>query len=276
MDTHHIHNLIEYLEELHYHEKATTDHTTLLLNCYAKLKDTSKLDSFIKEPGELKFDLDTAIAMCRQGGYFEQAAYLAKKHGETDTVVGILIEDSHDYPEALNYIWGLKPSHAYPNLLKYARVLLGHCPRETTELFIDYYTGHFTPKSELENGGDDKKPNAAQQEADHETPKPRTAFSSFVDRPSEFIQFLEAVTKRPDLKEEDKVDVYTTLFEMYLDSSNHAVLESEKEKWSEKAKGLIEGKDVCLLFGNGLLVNNSYRFLSRRQVSCCFLIYRTS
>ena len=34
-----------------------------LLNCYPKLKYTSKLDSFIKAPGELKFDLETAIAM---------------------------------------------------------------------------------------------------------------------------------------------------------------------------------------------------------------------
>lgn len=109
MDTQRIHNLIEYLEELHDHEKATADHTTLLLNCYAKLKDTTKLDSFIKAPGEPKFDLDTAIAMCRQGGYFEQAAYLATKHREHDMVVDILIEDSQKYSDALQYIWSLEP-----------------------------------------------------------------------------------------------------------------------------------------------------------------------
>jgi hypothetical protein len=107
LDTQRIHNLIEYLEELHDHERATADHTTLLLNCYAKLKDTSKLDSFIKAPGELKFDLETAIAMCRQGGYFEQAAYLATKHGENDMVVDILIEDSQKYTEALEFMWRL-------------------------------------------------------------------------------------------------------------------------------------------------------------------------
>lgn len=109
LDTRRIHNLIEYLEELHDHEKATADHTTLLLNCYAKLKDTSKLDSFIKAPGELKFDLDTAIAMCRQGGYFEQAAFLATKHGEHDMVVSILVEDSRKYAEALEFIARLEP-----------------------------------------------------------------------------------------------------------------------------------------------------------------------
>lgn len=97
------------MEQLHEHRKATADHTTLLLNCYAKLKDINKLEKFIKSPGDLKFDLDTAIAMCRQGGYYEQAAYLAKKHGETDLVVDILIEDSKNYDEALDFIWRQDP-----------------------------------------------------------------------------------------------------------------------------------------------------------------------
>lgn len=101
--------MIEYLEELHEHHKATADHTTLLLNCYAKLKDIEKLEKFIKSPGDLKFDLDTAISMCRQGGYYEQAAYLATKHGEHELVVDILIEDSKKYAEALQYIWRLDP-----------------------------------------------------------------------------------------------------------------------------------------------------------------------
>jgi vacuolar protein sorting-associated protein 11 len=94
---------------LHEHHKATADHTTLLLNCYAKLKDIEKLERFIKSPGDLKFDLDTAISMCRQGGYYEQAAYLATKHGEHELVVDILIEDSKKYAEALQYIWHLEP-----------------------------------------------------------------------------------------------------------------------------------------------------------------------
>ena len=115
LDTQRIHNLIEYLEELHEHHKATADHTTLLLNCYAKLKDIEKLEKFIKSPGDLKFDLDTAISMCRQGGYYEQAAYLAKKHGENEMVVDILIEDSKAYGDALDFIWHLDPETVSPN-----------------------------------------------------------------------------------------------------------------------------------------------------------------
>lgn len=146
LDTQRIHNLIEYLEELHDHERATADHTTLLLNCYAKLKDTEKLDAFIKAPGELKFDLDTAISMCRQGGYYEQAVYLATKHGEDRLAVDILVEDLHRFEEALVYIWQMNATAVYPNLMKYARVLLEHCPDGTTQLFIDYYSGRYRPK----------------------------------------------------------------------------------------------------------------------------------
>ena len=109
LDNQRIRNLIEYLEELHEHHKATSDHTTLLLNCYAKLKDVDKLEDFIKSPGHLKFDLDTAINMCRQGGYSDQAAFLARKHNEHMLVVDILIEDLKKYAEALAYIWRLQP-----------------------------------------------------------------------------------------------------------------------------------------------------------------------
>lgn len=45
--------------------------------------------------------------MCRQGGYYEQAAYLATKHGENDLVVDILVEDSRKYGDALDFIWHL-------------------------------------------------------------------------------------------------------------------------------------------------------------------------
>ena len=47
--------------------------------------------------------------MCRQGGYYEQAAYLAQQHGETELVVDILVEDSKKYDEALVFIWQQEP-----------------------------------------------------------------------------------------------------------------------------------------------------------------------
>ncbi|KAJ5611197.1 hypothetical protein N7510_007916 [Penicillium lagena] len=297
LDTQRIHNLIEYLEELHDHGRATVDHTTLLLNCYAKLKDTSKLDSFIKAPGELKFDLETAIAMCRQGGYYEQAAYLATKHGENDMVVDILIEDSKKYAEAVEYICRLDPEVAYHNLMKYARVLIAHCPERTTELFKTYYTGQYQPRTEVElplepqaqptstvqslaaflplrymtvGAGTQSQAQVSETAAtevqiatpapDYEVPKPRTAFSAFVDHPQEFIDFLETLVQQPDLKEESKVDLFTTLFEMYLDTANNKKDATEKEEWEKKAKKLIEGKDIPISTSSVLLLSDLSNF----------------
>ena len=47
LETQRIHNLTKYLQALHKAQRATEEHTTLLLNCYTKLKDVSKLDEFI-------------------------------------------------------------------------------------------------------------------------------------------------------------------------------------------------------------------------------------
>ncbi|KAK3683374.1 hypothetical protein B0T22DRAFT_430670 [Podospora appendiculata] len=293
LDTQRIHNLIEYLEELHEHHRATSDHTTLLLNCYAKLKDIDKLEKFIKSPGDLKFDLDTAISMCRQGGYYDQAAYLAKKHGENDLVVDILIEDSKAYDEALDFICHLDPETSYPSLMKYARVLIEHCPKDATQVFIDYYTGKYRPRVQpsvvvndspaASNGGfaagaanavqnlsnllplpymnTSAVAPAGQQGVARQTvgdgdlvlgpeevpslkytpPRPRTAFSSFIDHPDEFIVFLEACLKEDSLSEADKTDLYTTLFEMYLHKSTEKKGDDHREQWEKKAKALIEG-----------------------------------
>lgn len=262
------------------------DHTTLLLNCYAKLKDTEKLETFIKSG--TNFDLDTAISMCRQGGYYDQAVFLAKKNGEHALVVDILIEDSKDYENALDYIWRLEPELAYPNLMKYARVLLEHCPKDATQVFIDYYTGEYRPKKDVplpaqpapQGGAINAVQNLASfiplpyrqspavaspapagdqqvalQEADlaaieelgppreYDLPKPRTAFSSFVDHPDNFITFLEACLRQETIEESDKIDLYTTLFEIYLETAN-TKKGAEKEDWEAKAKSLINGQDV--------------------------------
>ncbi|OIW27770.1 vacuolar protein sorting-associated protein 11 [Coniochaeta ligniaria NRRL 30616] len=340
LDTQRIHNLIEYLEELHEHHKATADHTTLLLNCYAKLKDIDKLEKFIKSPGDLKFDLDTAISMCRQGGYFEQAAYLAEKHGENDLVVDILIEDSKKYQEALEFIWRLEPETAYPCLMKYARVLIEHCPKDTTQMFIDYYTSKYRPKIRLASVVDSTATpstgglaagavSAVQNITNlislpymnativgspasqgnikpldggatvivnpedlgppkYTPPPPRTAFSSFIDHPDEFIVFLEACLKDSSLSASDRTDLSTTLFEMYLLKSNEQKDQQDREEWESKAKALISGKGqdgtesnrIPISSSNVLLLSHLSNFrdgttLVKEQSGLLFDIFRS-
>lgn len=107
LDAQRIHNLVTYLQELHALCLANADHTTLLLNTYTKLKDVARLDSFIKTPykrghhsddadtGEeaLPFDIETAIRVTRQAGYFSHAAYLAKRWGRHEDYLRIMIDD---------------------------------------------------------------------------------------------------------------------------------------------------------------------------------------
>ena len=48
LDAQRMKHLTTYLEALHEKSAATSEHTTLLLNCYTKLKDVKKLDQFIR------------------------------------------------------------------------------------------------------------------------------------------------------------------------------------------------------------------------------------
>lgn len=69
----------------------------------------SRLDAFIKREAarptdELPFDLDTAIRVCRQAGYFEHASYLAKKYERHEDYLRIQIEDASNYGDALTYL----------------------------------------------------------------------------------------------------------------------------------------------------------------------------
>jgi vacuolar protein sorting-associated protein 11 len=180
--------------------------------------------------------------------------------------------------------------------MKYATVLLEHCPKDTTQLFINYYTGQFSPKkdavvipnapssqnhqgvglatSAVQNlaallplpymstnalqspgPGEGQKTTVSQAQvvetstdeppAEYKVPKPRTAFSAFVDHPFEFIFFLEACIKSENLGEDDKSDLYTTLFEMYIHLASSRK-DNERYEWEVKAKKLIDGKNVSI------------------------------
>lgn len=167
--------------------------------------------------------------------------------------------------------------------MKYARVLLANCPQQTTELFTIYYTGKFQPRTVVESPAEpqvqpsstlqslagflplglinvgsttEKKPEPLILEEDksagsapeYQIPYPRAAFSAFVDHPQEFVTFLEALVNQPNPKEEDKVDLFTTLFEMYLDTAKRQKGTTDRAEWENKAKKLIEGKDVSLTY----------------------------
>ena len=136
LDAQKIHNLTAYLQALHKKGLASEDHTTLLLNCYTKLKDSSKLDEFImsKEGSDVDFDVDIAINVCRQAGYSKHALALAEKHHKHDLFLKIVIEQDADYYRALQYISSLSPTEAESQMQIHGSVLVKNVPLEFTEV----------------------------------------------------------------------------------------------------------------------------------------------
>jgi len=135
LDAQKIHNLTAYLQALHRKGLASEDHTTLLLNCYTKLKDSAKLDEFIMtKDREVDFDVDIAISVCRQAGYCRHAMALASKHGKHDLYLAIIVEVERDYSAALEYISSLSLQEALTHASKYGAILIQHCPEETALL----------------------------------------------------------------------------------------------------------------------------------------------
>ncbi|EGF84319.1 hypothetical protein BATDEDRAFT_22251 [Batrachochytrium dendrobatidis JAM81] len=136
LDAQRIYNLTAYLQALHDHQLANPSHTTLLLNCYTKLKDVNRLDAFITNP-KLLFDVETAIRVCRQAGYFTHALKLAARFEQYEWHLRVLIEDLQQYDEALVYLAKL-PRHQQIKraLPMYGFVLVKHRPRRATEALV--------------------------------------------------------------------------------------------------------------------------------------------
>lgn len=212
LDAQRIHNLTHYLEKLHEKGLATADHTTLLLNCYTKLKDVSKLDDFIKgeegKEGEPRFDVETAVRVCRAAGYYQHALFVAMRAGEHEWYLKILLEDLKRYEEALQYITGLSLYESTITLKQYGKVLVEHKPAETTAALLKLCT----------NTGAATPPAAASSSSGRLSsllPSPAEFVHVFIDQPKWLMLFLEqyiqAVKDSPQ-----HVELYNTLLELYL------------------------------------------------------------
>lgn len=210
LDPHKIHFLTAYLQALHKEGKANEDHTTLLLNCYTKLKDESKLDEFIlKDQEQVDFDVDVAIKVCRQAGFNEHAIDLAKKHNMHERYLQIQLDDKQNFKEGLIYIGSLDFDQADYNMRKYGACLMKHLPKETTELLKSLCTNW-----------------------QGEQASPDDFLPLFIRHSEEVIDFLEFLTQsRPSQCSEL---VYNNLLEQYLHQFKHAEEAKEDVKEIER------------------------------------------
>ncbi|KAG8192364.1 hypothetical protein JTE90_029095 [Oedothorax gibbosus] len=198
LDAQRIHNLTAYLQALHKKDLATEDHTTLLLNCYTKLKDISKLDEFIMtKDRDIHFDVETAMKVCRQAGYYEHALYLAKHHDQHDWYLKILLEDLKEFDKALKYISKLDFEAAEGNMKAYGKVLMTEVPEETTQLLKRLCTDY----------------DPSQLPSEKKSSNPEEFIHIFVNNSERLLEFLEHMIK---VRPTSSSLVYNTYLELCL------------------------------------------------------------
>eukprot|EP01006_Ploeotia_vitrea_P016610 TRINITY_DN47362_c0_g1_i1.p1 TRINITY_DN47362_c0_g1~~TRINITY_DN47362_c0_g1_i1.p1 ORF type:complete len:971 (+),score=548.72 TRINITY_DN47362_c0_g1_i1:368-2914(+) len=216
LDAQRIHNLTRYLQALHEKGQANADHTTLLLNCYTKLKDVAKLDEFVKTDSGLQFDTKTAIRVCRQAGYYEHAMYLAKRHGEDKLYLKILIDDVERYEEAIVHIASLEFAKASFFMREYGKKLMEQLDDDTTQLLSLLCTAYRPTTNTAAASSSDTGSTAAGGGGSNSGKLPAANAEDFihlfVGRPWHLREFLRAVVDSGT----DSQIINNTLLELYL------------------------------------------------------------
>jgi vacuolar protein sorting-associated protein 11 len=98
----------------------------------------------------------------------------------------------------------------------------------------------------LQSSSSDNVPNGKAAAPAYHPPRPRAAFSIFVDFPGCFVAFLEALMEDSSFNgrdEKDVDDICTTLFEAYLREARGGKKE-ERAMWEDKAKALLTDRNV--------------------------------
>ena len=232
LDAHRIHNLTTYLQQLHNEKKAKAEHTTLLLNCYTKLKDDTQLNNFIGSKDEKSFDVHTAIKVCREAQYYDHALRLASIKHEHQWYVRILLEDLKKYEDALTYLSQQSFEVVKNNLMDYGKILVDSLPKKTTDLLKTLCTNFGTDRETLQPLRAD----------------PTDYIKLYVMQPDYLVEFLEYMTQNvPNLSP----TVYNTLFELYLKQYTDSIIRETQSTSSsdsmERKSTQVESKAMTLL-----------------------------
>lgn len=170
LDPYRIHNLITYLEKIKEKSLAGSDHITLLLSCYTKIKDDRKigelLDYVFNQHGKVNkasvhsssivntkgasadkhlFDPNQAIKILNGAGFTEFALKVAVKYLRHESYFSIqLSKQPPQYDETLGYLaytsFVCQPEEVLHTIQQYGRQLLQHRPAAFTTLLIKLCT----------------------------------------------------------------------------------------------------------------------------------------
>jgi len=265
LDSRHTQYLTDYLEEMHKQGKATTDHTTLLLNCFTRLDRITELKAFLENYKQNHFDIDVAIRVCRKSSIM-QALELAKFNNKHDHAVDILIEDLKRYNEAVDYVsTKLSYDEAERNLKKYGNLLMEQCPQSVIELLKKLCTDFIAKKCNEADGSNDALENdlfnlgyrngAFSDDREAESPE---QFIHLFSNSSQLIDYIEYLIKNlPSCSS----FIYNSLIEHYLNLwKQSASPSSEKSGLEQRLIELIKKYNQHYDNNHVLVLCQTYEF----------------
>lgn len=227
LDTSFIHQLIIYLESLHKHNVASSDHTLLLMNCYIKLHDNEKLQAFVYEKAlGTHFNVSIAIEVLATSGYTKEGLYLAKENGLVEKYLEIQIEKEGSLNDALEYISSLPVKEAEKAMIRYGKALIDKLGCGATDLLIMLSTNQAGETN------------------------PELFIQCFVDNLPELKRFLQAVTS---IRSHCDAVIWNTLLELLL----HEPVDSED--YTKNVMNLLTNPNACYDVEDALiLLQNSH------------------
>ena len=112
------------------------DLTTLLLNCYTRLKDDQGIATLLSRQ-DARMDVDAALAVLRDTRRVDQALALAKERKRHAWYVRAVL-DAGRHAHAVTYLAALPGEDALALLQTHAAALMQHEPQRTTQLLIEH------------------------------------------------------------------------------------------------------------------------------------------
>lgn len=228
------------------------------------------------------FDLPLIIELLRESNLLVEAYELAKKFSKDPIlIVNILLDDLKEPRSALNFVKTLPIDDTLRIMCQFSRHLLNSLPNDTNLLLIEIFTGNYkqtrsmtkptplerkdselkkifysytaflsymnnnTLTSEQEIGGGIAE---GGQATTYHPPKPSLIFSSFIDKPFQFVVFLEACLETYQQFEgfkDDLQEILTTLYDLYYELSTTDDIERRKD-WKLKAEKIWQTSQLLV------------------------------
>lgn len=194
-----ISNMTRFLASLYELNLADSDHLTLLLCCYCKLKKTSELDAFIdsleindspsdSQKGDsptrnLNFPL--IINLFKECGYFKQVIRLLYKLNHPYMIVEVQMNELNQFGNCMSYMKSLPIDELLRILIAFLKDLLDYMPLETTELLINVFTGKYKPEANhslFDESLSESSPQEGSKDLIHNAISSYTAFLGYLSR----------------------------------------------------------------------------------------------